>query len=194
MRVRTRPCSCDGGQPYDRGMRTTHDWWVATKADPERLAAWLRRQYVGELAAVNLLSQLLIRFGSQMTPVQWETIHKIMMQEAVHGHWMKLLLDARGVKPEQNASAERRYWAEVLPAVDSFEKAVAAGYHAENMRLHRIREIAADEGAPADIRETFQRILPHEEWHETAFAAMMGAVDVTPFHEKGLAALNLGLS
>lgn len=175
-------------------MRTTHEWWVVTKASPMRLHAWLRRQYVGELAAVNLLSQLLIRFGSDMTPREWETVHKIMMQEAVHGHWMKLLLDARGIKPEQNASAERRYWAEVLPAIDSFSKAVAAGYHAENMRLHRIREIAADVDAPADIRETFQRILPHEEWHETAFAEMMGTGDITPFHEKGLAALNLVLS
>lgn len=175
-------------------MKTTNQWWTEVKADESKLHAWLRRQYVGELAAVNLLSELLIRFGSKMDSHQWETIHKIMMQEAVHGHWMKLLLDARGVKPEENASAERRYWAEVLPAVDSFEKAVAAGYHAENMRLVRIREIAHDESAPSDIRETFQKILPHEEWHEEAFASMMNGADITPFHEKGLRALNLMLA
>jgi hypothetical protein len=81
-----------------------------------------------------------------------------------------------------------------LPAIDSFEKAVAAGYHAENMRLHRIREIAGDDGAPADIRETFQRILPHEEWHEEAFAAMKDGADLTSYHERGLRALNLLLA
>lgn len=175
-------------------MRDTKTWWATVKANPEKLASWLKRQYVGELAAVNLLSELLIRFGSEMNPEDWHTISKIMMQEALHGTWMKELLDVRGIKPEQNASAERRYWKEVLPAVDSFEKAVAAGFHAENMRLHRIREIASDLDAPADIRETFQRILPHEEWHEEAFAAMMGQTDaITPFHEKGLKALNLVL-
>jgi hypothetical protein len=175
-------------------VRTTHEWWQSTKSDPAKLHAWLRRQYVGELAAVNLLSELLIRFGGDMTPRQWETIHKIMLQEALHGHWMKILLDVRDLVPERDASAERRYWAEVLPAIDSFEKAVAAGYHAENMRLHRIREIAADPEAPPDIRQTFQRVLPHEEWHEEAFHEMMNGTDVTPFHEKGLAALNLVLS
>ena len=175
-------------------MKTTQQWWNEVKADEAKLHAWLRRQYVGEMAAVNLLSELLIRFGSDMTSHQWETIHKIMMQEAVHGHWMKLLLDARGVKLEENASAERRYWKEVLPAVDSFEKAVAAGFHAENMRLVRIREIAHDVAAPTDIRETFQKILPHEEWHEEAFQSMMNGVDITPFHERGLKALNLLLS
>ena len=176
-------------------MKTTHEWWTEVKNDEAKMNKWLQRQYVGEMAAVNLLSELLIKYGSDMNEKQWETIHKIMMQEAVHGHWMKMLLDARGVKPEANASAIRRYWSEVLPVVDSFEKAVAAGFHAENMRLHRIREIANDpEGNRLDlrdIRETFQKILPHEEWHEEAFAEMMGKTDITEFHEKGLAALNL---
>jgi rubrerythrin len=175
-------------------MQTTHAWWKATKSNPQKLTAWLKRQYVGELAAVHLLSELLIRFGSDMTPKQWQDIAKILMQEALHGTWMKELLDARGITPEKNASAEQRYWKEVLPAVDSFEKAVAAGFHAENMRLHRIREIAFDLDAPADIRDVFQRILPHEEWHEKAFAEMMSGVDITPFHEKGLKALNLVLA
>jgi hypothetical protein len=175
-------------------MLTTKEWWNGIRDNPEELARWLRRQYVGELAAVNLLSQLLIRFGSKMNEAQWETIHKIMSQEAVHGRWMKELMDVRGILPEENASAERRYWNEVLPAVDSFEKAVAAGFHAENMRLFRIREIANDPKAPEDIRTTFNRILPHEEWHEEAFAEMMGDTDITEFHEKGLEALNLVLA
>ncbi len=174
-------------------MKTTQQWWNEVKSSEPKLHAWLKRQYVGELAAVNLLSELLIRFGSDMSTKEWETIHKIMMQEAVHGHWMKLLLDARGLKPEKSASAERRYWKEVLPAVDSFEKAVAAGYHAENMRLVRIRAIAADLEAPADIREMFERILPHEEWHEEAFAEMMKGTKLTEFHAKGLKSLNLML-
>lgn len=172
---------------------TTKQWWNETRDDDTKLHAWLRRQYVGELAAVNLLSEVLLKFGHEMNAEQWITIHKVMMQEAVHGMWMKKLLDIRGILPEANASAERRYWREVVPAVDSFAKAAAAGYHAESMRLERIREIAADTNAPADIRETFQRILPHEEWHEEAFKAMKNGADLTAFHERGLEALNLVL-
>ena len=175
-------------------MLTTKEWWTGVKASPKKLEAWLKRQYVGEMAAVNLLSGLLIRFGSDMTDRQWKTIHKIMNQESTHARWMKELMDARGVKPEKDASAERRYWKEVLPAVDTFEKAVAAGFHAENMRLHRIREIAHDEQAPKDLRDVFTKILPHEEWHEAAFAEMKGQTDITSFHEKGLQALNLVLA
>jgi hypothetical protein len=172
-------------------MKTTKEWWQETRDDSTKLHAWLRRQYVGELAAVNLLSELLIRFGSEMTNQQWGNIYKIMQQEALHGSWMKDLLDVRGIKPEPNASATRRYWNEVLPAVNSFAKAVAAAFHAEHMRLARIREIADDNQAPADIRAAFQRILPHEEWHELAFSEMKGDVTLTESHEKGLQALNL---
>jgi rubrerythrin len=175
-------------------MKTTAQWWSETKSDEAKLHAWLQRQYVGELAAVNLLSEVLIRFGSEMSEKDWNRIFKVMNQEALHGKWIKELLDARGIKPEKDADSTRRYWNEVLPAVDSFEKASAAAYNAENMRLHRIREIAGDASAPADIRETFQDILPHEEWHEEVFAEMKGNVDLSEFHSKGLEALSLVLT
>lgn len=175
-------------------MKTTAEWWSETKSDETKLHAWLQRQYVGELAAVNLLSELLIRYGSEMSAKDWDTIFKIMNQEALHGRWVKKLLDARDIKPEKDADSTRRYWNEVLPAVDSFKKATAAAYHAENMRLFRIREVANDVSAPADIRETFQKILPHEEWHEEAFAAMKSDADLSGFHKKGLEALSLVLA
>lgn len=174
-------------------MKTTTEWWNETKNDSEKLGNWLKRQYVGELAAVNLLSELLIRFGNDMSTDQWESIYRVMQQEALHGRWIKHLLDARGIKPEKDADATRRYWNEVLPSVNSLETATAAAHTAEYMRLFRIREIANDQEAPADIRETFQAILPHEEWHEEVFKSMKGNADLTAEHNKGLAALNLVL-
>lgn len=173
--------------------RTTKQWWSEIKASPERLAAWLRRQYVGELAAVNLLSEVLLQYGSAMSQEQWADIYKVMQQEALHGSWMKRLMDDRGIRPEPNASATRRYWNEVLPAVDSFEKAAAAAFNAERMRLFRIREIANDADAPPDIREVFKAILPHEEWHEQVFDRMRGSTDLSEPHARGLRALSLVL-
>ncbi len=35
--------------------KTTAQWWAETKNDGAKLAHWLKRQYVGELAALNLV-------------------------------------------------------------------------------------------------------------------------------------------
>lgn len=177
----------------DRKM-TSAEWWEGVKSDPEHLAQWLRRQYVGELAAVNLLSELLIRFGSQASDREWITVHKVMCQEAQHGRWIKGLMDSRGIAPESDATTDRRYWAEVLPHVNSFAEGCAAGFHAESMRLQRIRAIANDEQVPTelvDIQHVFRNILPDEEWHETAFDEMRNGLTLTRYHEAGLEALNL---
>lgn len=174
--------------------KTTAQWWAETKNDEEKLAQWLRRQYVGELAAVNLLSEMMLKFGADMTEEQWDNTHKVLMQEATHAKWMKGLLDVRGIVVEKDADATRRYWQEVIPSVDNFEKASAAAHDAERMRLYRIREIANDAHAPEDIRATFQRILPHEEWHEEVFASMRGNARLDEAHDRGLAALNLVLA
>lgn len=174
-------------------MKTTAEWWNATKSDNEKLYHWLQRQYIGELAAVNLLSEMILKFGANMSDQQWLDLHKVMMQEATHARWMKGLMDAREIKPEKNADPTRRYWQEVLPAVTDFQKAAAAAHNAEHMRLFRIREIANDEYAPEDIRKVFEAILPHEEWHERVFASMKGNAELTEYHQKGLQALELVL-
>jgi hypothetical protein len=173
-------------------MRTTEEWWAEVKSDPEKMAHWLRRQYVGEMAAVNLLSELLITYGGQASESEWDDVHKVMCQEATHAKWMKRLLEGRSIDPEVGATAERRYWAEVKPAVNSFAEGCAAGYHAEHMRLERIRCIAADtDPAVADLAKTFGKILPHEEWHEEVFDRMRQGKTLTQYHEKGLESLNL---
>lgn len=174
--------------------KTTAEWWAETRDDEQKLAHWLRRQYVGELAAVNLLSEMILKFGADMTEEQWVNTHKVMMQEATHAKWMKSLLDARGILPEKDADPTRRYWQEVLPAVNDFQKASAAAHDAEHMRLYRIREIANDPKASEDIRTTFKNILPHEEWHEEVFDSMRGNARLDEAHERGLAALSLVLA
>ena len=172
-------------------MLTSKQWWESVKSDGAKLSHWLQRQYVGEMAAVNLLSELLIRFGSEATDEEWVTVHKVMCQEAQHGRMIKKLMDQRGIRPEPNASTDRRYWAEVLPNVTNFAEVMAAGFHAESMRLQRIRAIAEDEQAPADVRAVFQKILPDEEWHESVFDKMRQGRELTRYHDKGLEALNL---
>ena len=174
-------------------MKTSAEWWLATKSDPAKLNHWLQRQYVGEMAAVNLLSELLIRFGDEATDEEWKTVHKVMQQEAIHARWMKEVMDKRGVKPEANGESTRRYWQEVIPAVTNFREAMAAGFDAEHMRLDRIRVIANDDSAPPDLFDVFNRILPHEEWHEQVFNEMRHGITLTEAHDRGLNSLGLVL-
>ena len=157
-------------------MHTSQEWWDKTKNDPALLNGWLQRQYVGEIAAVNLLSEVLIRFGSEATTQEWNDVHKVMCQEATHGKWIKHAMDARKILPERDATAERRYWHAVLPHVTSFAEAMAAAFHAETMRLERIRVIAAETSpAYADLAKVFKAILPHEDWHAEVFDKMRKA-------------------
>jgi len=178
-------------------MKTSQKWWEETKNDEAKLNRWLQRQYVGEFAAVNLLSEILLRFGSEMTHRDRHNVFRVMTQEALHGSWMSELLTNRDLQPETDGVATQRYWAEVLPNVNSFKDAMQAAMQAESMRLHRIRAIAADEEAPEDIRRIFKAILPHEEWHERVFGEMKGDhynETIANDHEKGLGALSLVLA
>jgi hypothetical protein len=178
-------------------VRTSAAWWLETKSDPAKLHHWLQRQYVGEFAAVHLLSLILLRYGSEMTPTEMDNVYRVMQQEALHGRWMADLLDAEGIRPEVDGDATRRYWEEVIPNVTSFREAMQAAQQAEHMRLYRIRAIAEDAGAPPHIRAVFQRILPHEEWHEVVFGEMRAGTDFPALreaHGRGLGALDLVLA
>ena len=83
----------------------------------------------------------------------------------------------------------------MLPNVTNFREAMAAAFHAEHMRLERIRVIAAEtDPAFADLARVFGNILPHEEWHERVFDSMRGMAEMSRYHERGLEALNLTLT
>ena len=90
---------------------------------------------------------------------------------------------------------EDRYWKAVVPEVVDLATGAAIGAHAERMRLERIRVIASDLDAPADIRSVFRRILPEERFHERAFRGLASAAALASTagaHE--LARRALGLS
>jgi len=113
--------------------------------------------------------------------------------EKNHAAWVLDLLVARNIRPTLLDKKER-YWEKTLVGIDSFIKASAVAAHAEEMRLERIRAIANDETAPADIRAVFARILPQEEFHARAFKKMTttAVYDATQdAHELGRTALGL---
>ena len=172
--------------------RTSHEWWEATKRDPEALRDWLLDQHRGERTAATRIEAFRDRFATAGTRA-WRVLTVIAKQEARHAGWVGELLASRGITAAA-PDPDERYWPRVFPQIHDLASGAAVGAHAERMRLERIEEIAADARAPADVREVFRRILPHERFHERAFREIAGESalsESSAAHELGRLALGL---
>ena len=172
-------------------MKTTAQWLDQVLADRSQLTHWLQRQYIGEVTAANRIRDL----AHAAPEYKYKQILlKIASDELSHAMWVLDLLEARNIPTPNIASEADRYWKPVLAEADSFDKTAAAGFHAEGMRLVRIRALAADERVDQDIRDVFTRILPDEEYHEKAFGAIASEHAKTHMankHQEGLERLGL---
>ncbi len=173
-------------------MRTSKQWWEEVKADTEKFNRWLVKQYRGEVTASNRINLFATHFADEGS-FQAKLLKSIALDESKHARWILDILKSRGLEPSIEGAGER-YWSKTVPRILSFEYGCAVGAHAEGMRLERIRTIAGDESAPADIRSIFQRILEDEVFHERAFREMAGpeAMDRTlAAHRQGREVLGL---
>ena len=171
-------------------MKTTEQWLSEIKASPEKLTHWLTRQYIGEALAADRIQSLADYTDTRAKPI----LDKIAADEAKHAEWIGSLLTARGIPLPAPTYDGVRYWKPILENLNTFEEVTAAGHHAEAMRLVRIRALSQDLDIDADIREVFAKILPDEEMHTKAFAAMStpDAIESTrSLHTAGLEQLGL---
>ena len=147
----------------------TQEWLEKVLSSEAELHHWLGRQYIGEVTAANRIHAL-----ARPAPEKFQKVlYKIASDELNHAQWVLTLLEARNIPIPRMESPEERYWKPIIEeAEDDFDKTAAAGYHAEGMRLVRIRALANDERVDQDIRDVFTRILPDEEYHEKAFGAI----------------------
>jgi rubrerythrin len=169
----------------------TEQWLNKVLSSKEELNHWLQRQYVGEVTAANRIHSLALAAPYK----HFKVLSKIASDELNHATWVLDLLEAREIPLPKIESAEDRYWKPILgEAEDDFDKTAAAGFHAEGMRLVRIRALANDARVDQDIRDVFARILPDEEYHEKAFGAIASErakAVMANKHEEGLNRLGL---
>lgn len=171
-------------------MMTSKQWWAEIKTDQVRFNDWLVKQYRGEVTAADRIEAFAEKYANSKNK---RVLNIIASQERQHAEWVLQLLQSRNIEPNVEG-AERRYWQEVLPEIESFETGAAVGAHAEAMRLDRIRAICSDEQAPEDVRKTFQLILMDEVFHERAFRKMAGPAamtNTTMAHSRGRELLGL---
>lgn len=167
--------------------RTSKEWVEEISQDSLKLHHWLERQYVGEELAARRLEELCTH--PNLTENQRPIIERIAKEERLHSEWIATLLPAL---PEVSYD-EDRYWSEVKLSELSLDELLAAGHHAEEMRLERIRAVVESD-LPENIREVFAKILPMEKFHAKAFGSLASkkALENTKEnHESGMKALNL---
>lgn len=172
-------------------MKTSNEWWQEIKKTEVLFNDWLIKQYRGEVTAAERIEAFRDQYAADVKSKKTLTI--IAAQERQHADWILSLLKSRNISPDIS-NAEKRYWKETLPSIESFETGAAIGAHAEKMRLERIKAIVSDNNAPEDVKNIFKRILKDELFHERAFRKMAGptALDSTKGnHEKGLEVLGL---
>lgn len=150
--------------------RNARQWWAEVKRDKARMTDWLLDQLRGEATAAGRIELLRDQFAGA-DPRAHRVLSIIAGQERRHAAWVRELLVTRGIEPTVSDKTER-YWGHTLPGIADLATGCAVGAHAERMRLERIEAIAEDPEAPADIRETFARILKEERFHERAFREM----------------------
>lgn len=165
-------------------MKTSQEWWNETKADPAKLNLWLQRQCFGEEHAYKRITALAEQFGNP-------TLHKIALDEFTHYSWIKKYLTDNNISTliEHN----ERYWKEINLQFDDITQVGAVGYHAEAMRLERIKVIAADKSMP-ELAALFTKIQRDEEFHVTAFKALTTEEELEIAkidHEQGMIELGL---
>ncbi len=172
-------------------MKTTTQWIAEVKTNPAKLTQWLERQYVGEKLAADRIQELA---NTQQNTRYGKVLERIANDEQQHASWVAELLQARGIELPVPSIEGTRYWEPILDHLHTFDEIAGAGHHAETMRLLRITELANDPEIDADIRNVFARILPDEEFHAKAFAAMSNedAIESTrELHHRGLNMLGL---
>lgn len=172
----------------------TQEWLDKVTGSEAALQHWLERQYIGEVTASHRIEGLCEHDDLSN---KWSVVlNKIAGDEAQHAAWIKQLLVNRNYEvPEVSiVDAEKRYWKPVFKGANNLDDLLAAGAHAEDMRLKRIVALSTSDKVDKDIRDTFRRIRIDEEWHAAAFTMMASpqALErMSKHHEAGLEALGL---
>lgn len=172
-------------------MQSSKQWLDSVKQDKEKLHKWLGSQWTAEIEAANRIKELADRVSDK---AQKALLTKISKDETTHAKLLENLCNSRGIKSPIKSSG--RYYSAVGLENLSNDQLFALGYHAESMRLTRIRAICADKDTDADIRLAFSTILKDEEMHEKAFGALASEkaiIQMKDKHSLGVQALGLVL-
>lgn len=117
-------------------MKTSAQWLEQVLTSTEKLEHWLKRQYIGERLAAHRIT--MFSLYPSLSADHQAQLQLIAQDETKHAEWVGWLLDNRNIAHPEVSYKDDRYWKEVLPVKMTTSEVMAAGHHAETMRLHRI--------------------------------------------------------
>lgn len=168
-------------------------WWEVLLADPAKQIEWLKKQYHGEVLAGRRIRRIFGKF--KLDAIDQAIVDRVASEEDQHALWLGNLLEDRGVNPEMLTEHEERYWdTDKLDEIASVEEAAAIGFHAEVMRLARIKTIRDHPDSPEDMSAVMARIFEDEVGHVAAFKGLTNpdAIEAArEDHDTGVNALGL---
>lgn len=175
-------------------MTTTAQWLARIESDRKELESWLARQYRGEVRASVKVSQ----FADTLEDHElWKAINSIAEDEFRHARWIGALLIIEGIEVDADQdNADSRYWREVVDMESQLtqDELLAAGAHAEMMRLERIAAVMNSKVLEPHITKVFARIYTDEVRHAKVFREACtpeAFAKMSEVHKRGLVALGL---
>lgn len=175
-------------------MKTTAQWLERVENDYDYFVDWMKKQYRGEVRASIKVRE----FAETIEPSKLrEDLMSIADDESRHANWIRAILIIENIEIDADQeNADNRYWREVMDGAEEYtrDEMLAAGAHAETMRLHRIAAVADSEVFQEHITKTFSKIFTDELRHATIFrdACSDDAYRaMSEKHEAGLRALGL---
>ncbi|ASD50435.1 hypothetical protein FDI24_gp154 [Acidovorax phage ACP17] len=173
-------------------MKTTAEWLAGIENDRALLEDWLKKQYRGEVRASIKVAELAETIED---PSLRTAVDRVADDEGRHAAWIRAILKVEGVEvnPDQE-NADDRYWRHVMDGELSQDELLAAGAHAEQMRLVRIEAIMNSGVLGQHIIAVFRRIYEDEVHHARIFSQACtpeAYAKMSEKHQAGLAALGL---
>ena len=174
--------------------RTTAEWLVRVESDRKELEAWLAKQYRGEVRAAVKVAQFADTIEDHDL---WKAINSIADDEHRHARWIGALMIIEGIEIDADQdNADNRYWREIVDreAEITQDEMLAAGAHAELMRLERIAAVMNSKVLDPHITKVFARIYTDEQRHAKIFSEACSPeafAKMSEVHKRGLVALGL---
>ena len=99
-------------------MKTSKEWWQEVKSNDLKIAAWLRKQWRGEVTASMRIRKLSDQYAT-VDSKESKILEQIAQQEDAHANWIKALLANRDISVDDTdiVEAEERYWSKTLPGI-----------------------------------------------------------------------------
>jgi hypothetical protein len=180
----------------DKEVEFTKNWWFSLIKDEDRMAKWLRKLEVTEIAGYYDWNDYRHDMFDQIGVREDAIFSNIADDEEKHSKILLDLMDSRRIIPQKrfhhSSEVKSQYWDEMNSHIVDIKSACAVNYFGEALAAFRFEVIQSVKETPSDIREALNIILPDEQFHRETLKRLAGDEALSlllPVHLAAMAAL-----